>query len=163
MNPRSVIATSLVGVLVVSVLAIYTLQTSPSRTITVISQQTNTIIISTSYTSVVTVSGNISTTTVFPQVKIIAANGSQAVLCTATSIVVEDTVVAGPAITGTRTIINGNSTMIVVNGNTDIQSSVYASATNVTNSAGYVVTSTSINYGDIPSEGWTVMTCTYLP
>ena len=175
MNSKSAIATILAAILVVSVLALYSLQKSPppiATTVTSMSvlDETSTLTISGSnYT--VTVSGGLTTTTVLGQVKMISATGSQAVLCTATSYLVPDTVTSTKSgevdtIT-TSTLVNGNSTTIVIGGGggfmTYITSSVYASATNATNSVGYVVTSTSTDYNVIPSGAWTVMTCTYLP
>jgi hypothetical protein len=94
---------------------------------------------------------------------------AQALLCTATHYFVPDTATAtkaGEPPIVTSTLVNGNSTTIVIDEaghNTYIASSVYTTATNATNSAGHVVTSTSTNYGASPSGAWTEMTCTYLP
>jgi hypothetical protein len=89
-----------------------------------------------------------STTTVFDEetVGMVNATGRQALLCTATQFVVGDITINGSALT------------------TQSWSTIYASATNVTNSIGYVTTTTSPpNPNDFPSAVWTVTACTYLP
>jgi hypothetical protein len=92
------------------------------------------------------------TTTVFEQgqVKVINATGSQAVLCAATSYFLPDT----------ETV---ERSTVITAATTTLGSSTYASATNATQSAGYVVTSTSFYGGGSFSNEWTVVTCTYLP
>jgi hypothetical protein len=155
-RPRQVVLVIAVSILVISVLAVYSLRTSlPPITTT------------STTTSTVTIAGatQVVTTTVFGQVKVVSATGSQAVLCTATRYFVGDIIMVTISKT---TITSGNTTTVVAvtstgSFTTDVTSSVYASATNATNSVGYVVTSTSTDPNVAPSSAWTVMTCTYLP
>jgi|GEM_PF-4677653 len=161
MKISRVVAPIIAALLVVGVLMVYSLQSFPAPTTTTF---TRTITI-TGSNHTVTVSGSATTTTVAGEVKLISAAGSQAVLCTATSYVVPDTVTMTFS---TSTEVVGNSTTTVTYTSaggltTYRESSVYVSATNSTNLAGYVVTSTSTDYNAIPSGAWTVMTCTYLP
>jgi hypothetical protein len=157
MNPRRVIASIVVAFLVIGVLVIYSLQTSPSPRMTTITS-----------TSTVTISGGLTTTTVLGQVKVISVTGSQAVLCTATSYFIPDTVTSTNQSTAVQTYskVSGDVTTIFTDSGsgpvTTTYLSVYASATNATQSAGYVVASTSSGYVGMSSRS-TVMTCTYLP
>jgi hypothetical protein len=149
------------GVLVV--LVAYSLQTFPAPT-TVTS--TRTVMISGS-NSAVTVSGRVTTTTVLGQVQLRSGVGSQALLCSWASYFVPDTVTTtnGSAPTQTYSVVKNYTTTIFTESGgpvTTTQLGVYASATNATQSVGYIVTTTTTpNYG--MSYGWIVTTCTYLP
>jgi hypothetical protein len=146
MKPSRVVVPIIVAFVLVGVLVTYSLETSPSP-----------------ITATIT-----STTTVLGQVEVISVTGSQAVLCAKTSYLVPDTITStnGSGTTQTYSIVSDGVTTIVTKSDNGLLTTTYlatyASATNATQSVGYVVTSTSS--GNVGLGGVSdVMTCTYLP
>jgi len=140
MNPRRFVASVLVGFLVIGVLVVYLLQTTPPP---------------------IVISGNTSFTTIFQQADLTSSTGPQSVLCTATSYFVPSTVTVTLS---TTTLTYGNTTTVQTfiprdSITTENESSTFTSATNATDPVGYVVTNTSTDASGL----WTVVTCTYIP
>lgn len=163
MGSKRVAAGVLVVALVVGVVAFYSSQGLPTRTITVSStvQRTITVV---SQVGTVTVSSNF--TSIATANSVVLTNGSQPVLCSSTFVYFDDIVTSTFSVT---TITQENSTStetfpIESGGNTWVTSSwTYVSATNSTSSVGYV-TSTTISYtNNLLSIPTLVTTCTYLP
>jgi hypothetical protein len=158
MNSGSVGAAIVVASLMVGVIVVYSIQSSPAHTFT-----STTVL---DQTSTVTVSGNVTTTTVLEKVEVVSATGSQAVLCTATNNFPPGT---GTAIINFTTLTIGNSTTVESHTSYNVAptyqySSVYVSATNSTEPVGYVVSTTSQDSGySGPAAPFTFKTCTYLP
>ena len=167
MNPRRVLALIIVAVLVIGILVAYSLQTLPAPSTTTITS-TRTVLISGS-NHTVTVSGAVTTTTVLGQIQLRSGVGSQPLLCSWASYFVPDTVTSTNASAPVQTysaVSNYTTTIFTENAGggpvTTTNLGVFASATNSTQSVGYVVTTTTYpNYG--LSYGWIVTTCTYLP
>jgi hypothetical protein len=153
MNVRGAFGVVLAAGLVVGVLAIYSFSTPSIRTVTV----STTVI----YSSTRTYN---STLTVTDQ-PLAITNGSQPVLCSYTFYEYND---IGTTTVNSTTITIGNSTTVETTTITSgfgesIFSDTYVTTTHSTNSAGYVVSSTTI-YSNNPIETPTaVETCTYLP
>jgi hypothetical protein len=160
MTARSVGVTIVVAFLVIGVVVVYSFQTSPAHTSTIISttvlQQTITV----------TVSGSVTTTTVPERVEVASATGSQEVLCTATNILAPET---EEEIVSMTTLTIGNSTSVSSSVSISIAptyktTAIYVSATNSTEAVGYVATTTSQDSGfSGPGAPFTIKTCTYLP
>ena len=85
--------------------------------------------------------------------------------CTAASYFVPDTVEVAPStITSTSGSITSYSvTYTTVYQNSTIGTSTYSASTFANNTTILVITTTSYNLNDRPSDGWTVMVCTYQP
>jgi hypothetical protein len=166
MNRRRLVAPIIVATVVIGVLVAYSTQAFPAPVAATITS-TRTVTVSGS-NNTVTVSGGLTTTTVLGQVEVISATGSQAVLCTTTRYLVPDTITStnGSGTTQTYSVVSDGVTTIVTESDNGLQTTTYlatyASATNATQSVGYVVTSTSS--GNVGLGGVSdVMTCTYLP
>lgn len=169
MNPRTLTGAIVAAVLVIGTLTIYSSQTS-EKTVT---YTTTEMIGASSYTVIFSVPGSsaITTTTTSlgpAEVQVRSGSGPQPVLCSWTSYFTADTLTSANASAPIQTIAivsNYTTTILKVNdGGLQITTAmgVFVSATNVTQSVGYVTTSTTRpNYG--LSSGLIATTCTFIP
>lgn len=150
MDRRGAVAAIILAIFVIGALAVYSVQTPiPTTALTL------------------TVSGSRTTTSLPGRVSVVSTTGSQEVVCANASYFVP------PILTTTTeskvqtySAVNGDVTVIITETGypqTTTLLETFASATNMTESAGYVVTSTSTYPGLAPSYGYSAVTCTYLP
>jgi hypothetical protein len=87
--------------------------------------------------------------------------------CTAVSYIIPDTeqvsITNVTVVSGTNTTYSASTVTISHAGETTLGSTTYSTSTYANDTAVYTITSTSQNSNDIPSDGWTVTTCTLIP
>jgi len=115
-------------------------------------------------TPVMTLTSVVNNTTTVTINENVQINGT----CTAVSYIIPDTEKVSLT---TVTVTSGTSTTYYVStitishaGETTLGTTTYSTFTHVAiSNVGYVVTTTSQDLNDIPSDGWTVTVCTYQP
>jgi hypothetical protein len=100
------------------------------------------------------------TTTIYKNVEMVGT-------CTAVSYIIPDTeevsLTTVTMTSGTNTTYFVNTVTISHAGETTLGTTTYSTSTYANNTGVYTMTSTSDNLNDIPSNGWTVTTCTFTP
>jgi uncharacterized membrane protein YuzA (DUF378 family) len=100
------------------------------------------------------------TTTVYKNVEMVGT-------CTAVSYIIPDygevSVTNVTVTSGTATTYSLSTITVSPAGETTLGTTKYSTSTYENNTAIYTTTSTSQNLNDIPSNGWTVTTCTFAP
>ena len=100
------------------------------------------------------------TTTIYKNVEMVGT-------CTAVSYIIPDTeevsLTTVTMTSGTNTTYSVSTVTISHAGETTLGTTTYSTSTYANNTGVYTMTSTSDNLNDIPSNGWTVTTCTFAP
>ena len=87
--------------------------------------------------------------------------------CTAVSYIIPDTeevsITNVTVTSGTNTTYSLSTVTVSHAAETTLGTTTYSTSTYGNNTSVYTITSTSDNLNDIPSNGWTVTTCTFTP
>ena len=114
-------------------------------------------------TPVMTLTSVVNNTTTVTINENVQINGT----CTAVSYIIPDTeevsLTTVTMTSGTNTTYFVNTVTISHAGETTLGTTTYSTSTYANNTGVYTMTSTSDNLNDIPSNGWTVTTCTFTP